>query len=218
MGIPVRRINRTENSGSSRYYALDFAIRRKYASGVRMEARYTLSTANTNSDINAGQPNEWNDRDDGEWGPSDNHQRHRFVGSASIDLPHGLRFAGIATIASGLPVNPLTGVDNNGDTYALDRPVDGRGGFLGRNSFRGPKQLNVDMGLAKQFGVSEGLRVETRLDVFNVFNRNNYIELDNTYGEGPAPGPDFMQPIAGIQSTDPSRRIQLGLRLLFGQR
>ncbi len=218
MGIPVRRMNMTENSGSSRYYALDVAVRRKYTSGLRMEARYTWSKANTNSDINAGQPNEWNDRDDGEWGPTDTHQPHRFVGNASVDLPYGLRFAGIVIVASGLPVNPLTGVDNNADTYAMDRPVDGRGGFLGRNSFRGPSQVNVDMSLAKQFKAGGGLRVETRLDVFNVFNRNNYIVLDGTYGEGPEPGDGFMQPIAGIQNTDPSRRIQLGLRLLFGSR
>ena len=218
LGIPVRRINVTENSGSSRYYALDVAVRRKYTGGVRMEARYTFATANTNSDINAGQPNEWNDRDDGEWGPTDTHQRHRFIGSASVDLPYGMRLAGIATIASGLPVNPLTGADNNGDTYAMDRPLDGGGGFLGRNSLRAPSQVNVDLSLAKQFGVGGGLRVETRLDVFNVLNHSNYIVVDNTYGEGPEPLATFMQPIAGVQNTDPSRRIQFGLRLLFGSR
>ena len=217
-GLPVRRVNLTENSGSSRFYALDVALQRKYAGGVRMEARYTWSSCNTNSDINAGQPNEWNDRDDGEWGPCDNHQAHRFVGSGSVDLPYGFRFAGIVMLNSGLPVNPLTGADNNGDSYTMDRPVDGRGGFLGRNSFRAPGQTHVDMGLAKEFRFGEGLRVEARVDVFNVFNKNNFLRVDTTYGEGPEPGPDFMQPIAGIQDTEPSRRIQFGLRFLFGQR
>jgi hypothetical protein len=217
-GLPVRRINMTENSGSSRYYDLSVSVRRKYSGGLRMEGRYTLSTCNTDSDINAGQPNEWNDRDDAEWGPCDNHQRHRFVGSASVDLPWEMRFAGIAMINSGLPVNPRTGNDNNRDSYGTDRPVDGRGGFLGRNSFRGPGQVHVDVSLAKQFGLGGGRRLEARLDVFNVFNKNNFIHVDNTYGEGPEPGPRFMQPIAGIQDTEPSRRIQLGLRILFGQR
>jgi hypothetical protein len=212
-GVPVRRLVVTENSGKSTYYAVDFGVRRKYSSGLRMEAHYTLSAANTNSDINAGQPNEWNDRDDAEWGPTDLHQRHRFVGNASMDLPYEMRLAGIATIASGLPVNPRTGVDSNGDTYSVDRPV----GFR-RNSFRAPMQASVDLSLARQWGLGGGRRVETRLDVFNVFNRNNYNVVDDVYGEGPEPGPDFMQPIAGIQNTDPSRRIQLGLRFLFGQR
>jgi len=104
-------------------------------------------------------------------------------------------------------------LDSNGDTYSVDRPV----GFR-RNSFRGPMQASVDLSLARQFGLGGGRRVETRLDVFNVFNRNNYNVVDGVYGEGPDPGPLFMQPIAGIQNTDPSRRIQLGLRFLFGQR
>jgi hypothetical protein len=212
-GVPVRNISVVENSNSSRYWGIDLGVRRKYASGVRMEAHYLLSSAMTHSTIDSGQPNEWNDLGAAEWGPSDFHQRHRFVGSATIDLPYGVRFATIGTIASGLPVNPLTGVDSNGDTYPKDRPV----GF-GRNSFRAPRQRNLDVGLSKQWRLGEGRRVETRLDIFNVLNQNNFTHVNDVYGDGAEPLDTFLDPIAGIQDADPSRRIQFGLRFLLGQR
>lgn len=48
--------------------------------------------------------------------------------------------ANVATAASGLPVNPITGRDNNGDSYTVDRPIG-----PGRNSFRGPRQFDIDL-------------------------------------------------------------------------
>ena len=215
-GVPVRVLTVLDNGGYSRYAALDVGIRRKYASGVRLEAHYVLSSSLTNvqffSDFNSGVPNDWDDRDGAEEGPTDFHQKHRFVGSASVDLPYGLRFAGIVTIASGLPVNPRTGVDNNGDTFVVDRPVG-----LGRNSFRGPKQASVDANLSREFRVRDRFRVEGRLEVFNVLNRNNFTNVNNIYGNGAQPLPTFLSPIAGITNADPSRQIQFLVRLLFGR-
>src|SRR4029453_6869529 len=82
-----------------------------------------------------------------------------------------------ALLASGLPVNPLTGTDNNGDTYAADRPVG-----LGRNSYRGPAQVQLDASLQKSFSVSERLRFDVRVEVFNLPNHANYITVNSTYG------------------------------------
>ena len=78
-----------------------------------------------------------------------------------MDLPYGFRFASVITAASGLPVNPLMGADNNGDTFRTDRPV----GF-GRNSFRTPPQVNVDVSLSKLFTLSERVRIQTRAEFF----------------------------------------------------
>lgn len=213
LGVPVRRVLITGNSDlPTTFSALDIGIRRKYGSGIRLEAHYLLSGSVTYTALDTGTPNEWDDLKDAEKGPSDTHQRHRFVATASVDLPYGMRFAQVTTIASGLPVNPLTGIDNNGDTHSVDRPV----GF-GRNSFRAPTQASTDLNLAKLVGFGGARRAEIRLDVFNVFNKMNYINVNDIYGEGPDPLPTFLAPIAGIQNADPSRRIQVGVRLMLGR-
>jgi hypothetical protein len=216
-GVPVRVLSILDNGGHTTYSAVDVGIRRKYSSRVRMEAHYVLASSDTNSmfvsDFNSGVPNEWNDWEEAESGPTDFYQKHRFVGSASVDLPHGVRFATIATIASGLPVNPLTGVDNNGDTLSVDRPVG-----LGRNSFRTPKQASVDASLSKQLRLSDQVRVEGRVEVFNALNHNNFINVNNIYGDGATPLAAFLTPIAGIRNSDPSRQIQFLMRLMFARR
>jgi len=217
LGVPVRDITVIENSSSSIYDALDFGIRRKVGFRLRMEAHYVVSSSATYSmfysDFNSGIPNEWNNWGSAERAPSDFFQHHRFVGSAALELPYKMRLGVVTTIASGLPVNPLTGTDNNGDSYASDRPVG-----LGRNSFRTPLQSDVDVSLSKQMPVGERLRVEGRFECFNLFNHNNYININSTYGEGPVPRATFLAPIAGIRNADPSRQIQFALRFLFGRK
>jgi hypothetical protein len=39
-----------------------------------------------------------------------------------VELPQGLRLSPVVIVGIGLPVNPLTGTDINGDTYSSDRP------------------------------------------------------------------------------------------------
>jgi hypothetical protein len=213
LGVPVRRVLITGNSDLPTTFAgLDIGIRRKYGKGIRMEAHYLLSHSVTYTSLDSGTPDEWDDLEDAERGPSDTHQKHRFVATTSVDLPYGLRFAQITTLASGLAVNPLTGTDNNGDTHSVDRPV----GFR-RNSFRAPTQANTDVNLAKVITLGGGRRAEIRLDVFNLFNKNNFINVDDVYGEGPDPLPTFLEPIAGIQNAEPSRRVQIGVRLMLGR-
>jgi hypothetical protein len=76
--------------------------------------------------------------------------------------------------------------------YAFARPVIGAGqpipssggaaladatgtdiGVVGRNTLRGPRQLNVDFGLARRFSVSEWKSLEIRAEFFNLFNHVN---------------------------------------------
>src|SRR5215472_3642792 len=91
------------------------------------------------------------------------------------------------------------GTDNNGDTYSSDRPV----GF-GRNSFRTPMQTQIDVSLARRVRITERLAAEPRVEIFNLINHNNFITLNNVYGEGPLPRATFLQPVAGVAATDPS--------------
>ncbi len=107
-------------------------------------------------------------------------------------------------------MNPITGSDNNGDTYVVDRPVG-----VGRNSFRAPPQLNVDAAVSKRFKLNGRMQAEARIEALDLFNHPNFIRVNSIYGEGPAPLRTFLAPIAGITNSDPSRQFQLMLRLHF---
>ena len=43
-----------------------------------------------------------------------------------------------------------------------------------RNNLRGPKYFDMDMGLGKNFPITERVRLTFRADAFNVFNHPNF--------------------------------------------
>jgi Carboxypeptidase regulatory-like domain len=57
---------------------------------------------------------------------------------------------------------------------AFAMPANGTFGNAGRDIARGPALYQLDMGLAKQFAVSERSSLQFRWEVFNVFNRAQY--------------------------------------------
>jgi hypothetical protein len=213
-GINVRKVAVIENTASSNYDALDFGLLKRFSNRYQLEAHYVYSSALTDSmffgEADTGIPNQFRVPLSLERGPSDFHQRHRFVSHGQIELPFQSQLSFVATLGSGLPVNAITGADNDGDGYRFDRPV----GFS-RNSFRTPMQATFDASLAKRFQVSEGVKVELRAEAFNLFNRNNYIKLQNIYGNSATPRDDFLTPLAGVQNSDPARQFQFGARLIF---
>lgn len=89
------------------------------------------------------------------------------------------------------------------------KPAPGTIGTLGRNTYDGPGQANVDFSLFKNFSmrnVSEDAKIQIRMEAFNLFNRVN-----------------FLQPIPQINDSRfgravgvfDAREIQLGLKLTF---
>lgn len=213
-GVRVRKVAVIENTASSNYDALNLGLLKRFSERYQLEAHYVYSSAMTDSmffgEADTGIPNLFRVPANLDRGPSDFHQRHRFVSHGLLELPFDSQLSFVATLASGLPVNAVTGVDNDGDGYRFDRPVG-----ASRNSFRTPMQATFDTSLAKRFQLREGIRLELRAEVFNLFNRNNYIKLQNIYGNGDAPRTDFLTPLAGVQNSDPSRQFQLGARLVF---
>ncbi|HKQ52020.1 MAG TPA: TonB-dependent receptor, partial [Pyrinomonadaceae bacterium] len=213
-GVRVRKVAVIENSASSNYDALELGLLRRFNNRFQFEAHYVYSSALTDSmffgEPDTGVPNLFRVPYNLDRGPSDFHQRHRFVSHGLVELPFDSQVSFVATLGSGLPINPVTGLDNDGDGYRFDRPV----GFS-RNSFRTPMQATFDTSLAKRVSLSEGVRLELRAEVFNLFNRNNYIKLQNIYGNAAEARADFLAPLAGVQNSDPARQLQFGARLLF---
>jgi len=79
-------------------------------------------------------------------------------------------------------------------------------GDLGRNSLRGPGQVNLDLELAKTTQITERLSLQLRVEAFNVFNHAEFQNPDLNINSG-----TFGQ----ITSTYDPRIIQLAARFQF---
>ena len=212
-GARVRNVLESANAAKANYDALSVSLAKRFAQRFSLDARYVYSSAiNSLTDDHLGaNPNEFSDIVRGERGPSDFNQRHRFVAFGTLALPFAVNLTGVATMASGLPVNAITGLDNNGDTLVFDRPA----GF-GRNAFRAPRQTAFDLSLAKDTNLGgERVKLEWRADVFNLFNGSNFQRVNNVYGNGVAPVATFLRPLAGVANVDPGRQFQFALRVKF---
>ncbi len=112
------------------------------------------------------------------------------------------QFAPLVRVTSGLPMDVATGKDNSLTGIGLDRPnlvpgADpynpsigpqlqwlnpaafvqnplGTFGNLGRDTIRGPGQVNVDASLSRIFALSERFRLEARAEAFNAINHTNF--------------------------------------------
>ena len=82
---------------------------------------------------------------------------------------------------SGPTVDPVAGIDLNGDGFNTDRP-----GTLERNSFRIDSFKNLDIALAKTFKFGGAHSVEMRADIFNVFNSENVTPREQRVRRNPA--------------------------------
>jgi hypothetical protein len=82
-------------------------------------------------------------------------------------------------------------------------------GNLGRNVLRAPAQRRLDMALSKTTRINEALGLETRWDVFNVFNTVNFATPNSVIGDA---GTDFGKI---TDSVGGPRVMQFGLKLTF---
>jgi len=158
----------------------------------------------------------------------------------------GWQVNGIVTAQTGAPFTVRLGTDAalDGNPYNEQRPnvvagafvPDGDGGLrltvpvatlvpapgtygnLGRNTFRGPGFVNVDGSVFKTFGLTEGMSLQLRTEVFNLFNHPSFA----------LPETNLLSPTFGTFSRTPDvaagnpriasgsqRVIQFAVKLLF---
>ena len=206
------------NDGYSFYNALDVNLTRRFHNGLAMLASYTWShaTGNVDPDIPGQNPNDPNFTGHVEYGNAIFDQRQRLVLSGFYVAPLKITAGGILTLASGLPYNVTTGVNNSGDTGATaDRPVI-NGVVIGRNTGRGAAVYDIAPFLERPFAFrGERVRLDLRAEAFNILNHANFAGYSGTYGNGAAPGAGFGQPLAGITNQLPARSLQFSVRLAF---
>jgi hypothetical protein len=154
-------------------------------------------------------------------------------------LVHGWQLNGIHTLRTGLPFavragrdNSLTGVNGDTPDQVADWRISGdrsRGqkidawfspaafvqnrigtvSQVGLNSLRGPKFWNFDLGVGRNFQITESKRIEFRGSFFNLFNNAN-LGLPQTNQLSPVFGK-----ITGLATGADPRVIEFGLKFAF---
>jgi hypothetical protein len=89
-------------------------------------------------------------------------------------------------------------------------------GNLGRNTLIGPKLVNCDFSLFKQFALGETKALHFRAEMFNIFNHPNF-GVPNQANRTALLPTGTVNPSAGaiLSTVTTSRQIQFGLKLTF---
>jgi hypothetical protein len=110
------------------------------------------------------------------------------------------------TAPGGRAINPA----------AVSIPAAQRQGTLGRNFFRGFSLVQTDLSLRRQFHVSEHVRLQARVEAFNLFNRPNFGLVDGKLGILDNAGAFFAERGFGLAQTTLGRGLQGSSVAKFG--
>src|SRR6185436_9433574 len=122
--------------------------------------------------------------------------RARLIGDPHIDNPSAARWFNTAAFAQ----NPVvTGVATDGNSP--------------RNFLYGPGYSTVDLGLSRDFRLTERVRLRFRAEATNAFNHVNLGQPNASVPANVATSTTF----GVISSAGPMRRMQFGLRLTFSR-
>jgi hypothetical protein len=213
---PYAVIQSDVNDGNASYQSLQLNLT-GHVSHLSVLTSYTWSHTidNVDPDIPSQNPNDANFTGQVERASAIFDQRHRAVVSGVWSGFWGLHMGGVVTLASGLPYNYITGVNNSGDTGATtDRPVI-NGVVVGRNVGLGAPVYDFSPLVERPITFNEHLRLEPRIEVVNLFNHANFVGYSSTYGNGTTPGAGFGLPLVGVTNQLPARSVQFQIKVLF---
>jgi hypothetical protein len=225
--------------GWSEYNSMTLKLEKRLSARLAFDANYTWSKAMDDASDVGPTFHEFNVPQDvrnigAEKGLSSFHHAHRFVFTATCELPLGWTLNTIGTFQTGAPITINLPNDNANigsgpaqrpnlirnpnlktgrsalrwfDTDAFAMPAPFTFGNAGRNIVYEDGETNVDLSVTKQFNLADKARLELRTEIFNVFNFLNFVG---------APGRIAFTPNFGrLFNAGPSRQVQLGLKLIF---
>lgn len=213
-----------DSIGDSWFSALTASLETRRAAWGSVRLSYTLSRSEDDAGNAFFQTPQIQNDVLADKGPSDNDQRHRLVVSGTVgDGPSqgvrralaGFQIGWVYSYGSALPFNIVTGADNNNDTTVNDRPAG-----VGRNAGRMPcfadiadtcGTASLDVRLSRPIAFGGARRLDLMLEAFNVFNRANVVNVNNTIGNGATPSATFRQ----VTAVADMRQLQLGARWSF---
>jgi hypothetical protein len=198
--VPNTTLFRTDNRSS--YDGLSIHLQGSVSRRFSVVANYTLANAETWGcvlgelfDYVNGVCNPLHAFGKGDYGPSGEDVRHRFVLAGVLYVPGGVEVTTLSQAESARPftlttTTPVTGVGDGFDNRAV---VNGAPTSL--DEFRGTPYIQVDMRVARPFNFHERWSVIPFVEFFNLFNRNN-------------PGANFVTNAAALSV--PPAQVQAG--------
>ena len=196
------------HTGRTAYHALLTQFTKRFSDRWQAAATYTLSGLwNADSRPFTGLtevPFETQPDLGGEWGYSQDDQRHRFVFNGIWQVGHGFQVSGLHYFGAGNRLATSYGGDNRafGGGSARLRP---NGTIVPRNTLLGPAQNRTELRLQQRIPLGGGMSIDGIAEVFNLFNRTNY-----TLGLLESQPANYLKPTAGQ-----FRTMQFGFRLSF---
>ncbi len=101
----------------------------------------------------------------GDYGPSGEDVRHRFVLAGTVHLPGGFEISAISQNESARPIT-ITNADNTARIWV-------NGNYTSLDEFRGTPYLQTDLRVTRPFKIGRRWQVSPFVEMFNIFNRNN---------------------------------------------
>jgi len=161
---------RSDNRSS--YNALMLHVQGNVSRRFSLVANYTLSKAETWGcvlgelfDYVNGVCNPLNAFGPGDYGPSGEDVRHRFVLAGTVHIPGGLELSTIAQAESARPIT-ITTADNSGRISVNGVPTS-------LDEFRGTPYIQMDLRVTRPFKIGERWEINPFAEFFNLFNRDN---------------------------------------------
>ncbi len=101
----------------------------------------------------------------GDYGPSGEDVRHRFVLSGTLSVPAGFKLSGVTQLESARPIT-ITNADSTGRIWV-------NGVYTSLDEFRGTPYMQTDLRVTRPFKVHDRWQIDPFVEFFNLFNRNN---------------------------------------------
>jgi hypothetical protein len=101
----------------------------------------------------------------GDYGPSGEDVRHRFVLAGTLHIRGGFHVSGLSQLESARPIT-ITNADNTGRIWVNDV-------YTSLDEFRGTPYLQTDLRVTRPFPIGERWQIDPFVEFFNLFNRNN---------------------------------------------
>lgn len=187
--VPDVSVFRTDNR--SRYDSLSIHLQGNVSDRVHLVANYVLARAQTWGcvlgelfDYVNGVCNPLNAFGPGDYGPSGEDVRHRFVLAGTLRAAGGVELSTLTQVESARPFTLTTPVDVNGVGDALNDRAIVNGVQTALDELRGTPYTQVDVRIGRPFTLGRST-VTPFVEFFNLFNRNN-------------PGNNYVTNVAGL--------------------
>jgi hypothetical protein len=181
-GFPEFNLYKSDNRSS--YDALMLGVQGNVARRFSLIAHYTLGQAKTWGCIlgelfdyvnGVCDPN--NAFAGGDYGPSGEDIRHRFVLAGTLRVPGGFELTTLTQAESARPYT-ITNADDSGRISVNGVPTS-------LDQFRGTPYIQADLRVSRPFKIGERWEINPFAEFFNLFNRNN-------------PGANFVANVAAL--------------------